>query len=88
MNINPAMLHPNDYYGDQPDEEEPDGLYCPLCGSHNVTISEVYELGDLAWCHTCRYSFRPDEEQEEEDSIPTNDEIWLDEMDRMAGNTP
>lgn len=47
------------------DLEEEDELCCPLCGSTSVTISEVYELGDLAWCHACRYSFRPEETQDD-----------------------
>jgi hypothetical protein len=47
-------------------------ISCPMCGSKNVTLSDVYELGELAWCHTCKYSFRPpdDTDDDTDDDLP------------------
>lgn len=44
---------------DDPDydfEDEED--CCPECGSDDVSISEVYELGLTLWCYSCKNSFR------------------------------
>lgn len=36
---------------------------CPECGSTDVSISEVYELGLSLFCFTCKQSFPIEEEE-------------------------